>query len=59
MKNVYEDPELNFPQEDFAAPEGLNIDLRCKGQAAPESEDSPQEDYKPVLDEDLNLHDLM
>ncbi len=59
MKNVYADPELNFPQEDFAAPEGLNIDLRCKGQTMPESEDSPREDYKPVSDEDLDLHELM
>lgn len=52
MKNVFEDEELNFPQDDFVKPESLNVDLDCKGrnQTPRESVQRATEDY---------LHEMM
>lgn len=68
MKKIYEDAELNFPQDDFEKPEGLNIDLKCDGttgravpgnereETATEEEEIPAQSFP---DEDENLNNLM
>lgn len=56
MKHVYEDPELAFPQEDdFEAPEGLDIDLKCQEQ---ETREGSRPGYVPAQQE-TDLNDLM
>ena len=51
MKKVYEDSVLNFPQDDFEQPEGINIDLKCHDE---QREDRPQRPQFPSGEEHLN-----
>ncbi len=63
MKKVYEDAELAFPQDDdFEKPEGLDVDLKCRGEKRPaigEEEEEAPEPVQDFPDEDENLNNLM
>ena len=61
MQKVYEDAELEFPQDDFEKPEGVNVDLKCQGDRRPadsneEEEEAPRQSFPS---ENENLNNLM
>ncbi|MCH5243956.1 MAG: penicillin-binding protein [Lentimicrobiaceae bacterium] len=61
MQKVYEDAELEFPQDDFEKPDGVNVDLKCQGDRRPadsneEEEEAPRQSFPS---ENENLNNLM
>ena len=61
MQKVYEDAELEFPQDDFEKPDGVNVDLKCQGDRRPadsneEDEEAPRQSFPS---ENENLNNLM
>lgn len=56
MKNVFEDKDLNFPQDDFIRPADLNVDLQCRGQKSNIHEDN---NYQKNRDMENELMEMM
>lgn len=61
MQKVYEDAELEFPQDDFEKPEGVNVDLKCQGDRRPANSDEEEEEAprQSFPSENENLNNLM
>lgn len=61
MQKVYEDAELEFPQDDFEKPEGVNVDLKCQGDRRPADSDEEEEEAprQSFPSENENLNNLM
>ena len=61
MQKVYEDAELEFPQDDFEKPDGVNVDLKCQGDRRPANSDEEEEEAprQSFPSENENLNNLM
>ena len=61
MQKVYEDAELEFPQDDFEKPDGVNVDLKCQGDRRPADSDEEEEEAprQSFPSENENLNNLM